>query len=152
FLLISAGNLASLIPVTDICYLGFAFRDADEGVRIMSGPLGGYLSQEIVAKNIYPLRTIWDSGMSQIGGLRPIRTPADLAGFKIRVPESRITIDLFKGLGATPTPISQSEVYTSLQTKLIDGQQSPLVSLETAKFYEVEKYVSLTNHGFSGTW
>src|SRR6202035_4959644 len=114
--LISAGNLATLVPPVDIVNLGFAFQDEDEAARVGNGALGDYLRSVSAAKGIYPLRTVWQAGMFHIAsGSHPIRTPDDLHGFKLRVVESRIQIDLFKGLGATPTPLSFGEIYTALQ-------------------------------------
>ena len=151
--LISAGNLATVVPAADIANLGFAFADEEEAARVMSGPLGAYVRTEAAAKGIYAFRSIWEAGMFEIGsGSRPIRVPDDLHGFKLRVVESRIQIDLFKGLGATPTPLSFNEIYTSLQTKIIDGVAAPLVSFEASRFYEVQKYMSMTNHAWSGLW
>jgi TRAP-type transport system periplasmic protein len=151
FFLIAAPNIASVVPMADICFLGFAFKDPDEGLRAMNGALGGYLRDEIAAKELHALRSLWGSGMFEIGSnSHPIRTPDDLQGFKIRVSAGKINVDLFKTLGASPLPLNFTEVYTSLQTKIIDGTSTPLVTMETARLYEVQKYISLTNHGWSG--
>jgi tripartite ATP-independent transporter DctP family solute receptor len=153
FYLASPGNLAAVVPAVDICFLGFAYKDPDEAVRTMDGPLGTFLRRETAAKGLQALRSMWDSGMNQIGSnSHPIRTPDDLRGFKVRIAESKITVDLFKTLGASPTPLGQGEVYTALQTKVIDGETSPLVTLEAERFYEVNKYISMTNHQWIGEW
>jgi tripartite ATP-independent transporter DctP family solute receptor len=152
-LFVNPGNLAAVVPVANIGYLGFAFKDVDEGVRAMDGALGVYVRDEIAAKGIHTLRNIWDSGMLQIlSGIRPVRTPDDLRGFKIRVLASKIQSDLFKDLGATPTSITLGEIYTALQTKVVDGTTAPLVTIETAHWYEVQKYCSLTNHAWTAEW
>ncbi len=83
---------------------------------------------------------------------RPIVTPQDLQGFKIRVPISSIYTSLFKALGAAPTSINLGEVYSALQTHICDGQENPLIVVDTTKFYEVQKYVSMTNHIWDGNW
>ena len=152
-LFVNPGNLAAVVPAANIGYLGFAFKDVDEGLRAMDGPLGVYVRDEIAAKGIHVLRSIWDSGMLQIiSSIRPVRTPDDLRGFKIRVLASKIQSDLFKDLGATPTSITLGEIYTALQTKVIDGTTGPLVTIETAHWYEVQKYCSLTNHAWTSEW
>ena len=150
FLFTYPGNLASVVPVAGIAFVGFVFKDEDDGLRAMDGPLGEYLGNEAAAKNLYVARSWWDSAMSTVGSnAHPIRTPDDFRGFKIRVAEGRIFSDLFKVLGASPTVLSLAEVYTALQTRLIDGEIAGLVTIEAARWYEVNKYVSLTNHTWS---
>ena len=153
FFLISPGNLASVVPLADVGYLGFAYRDADEGLRTIDGPVGDYLRQEVANKGMYMLRSSWNSGMYVVGSNpRPIQSPDDLHGFKLRVVEGRISQDLFKTLGASPVPMSANEIYTSLQTKIIDGEALVLLTIFVQKFYEVNKYVSITNHAWGGIW
>jgi TRAP-type transport system periplasmic protein len=96
---------------------------------------------------------MWDNGFRQISSsAKAINSPADLSGFKIRVPVSPIWVSLFKAFGAAPASLNFSELYTALQTKVVDGQENPLTLLESAKFYEVQKYCSLTNHMWDGFW
>jgi TRAP-type transport system periplasmic protein len=153
FFLIGIGNIASVVPAANISSLGFAFKDEDEGLRIMAGPLGDFVRTEITAKGMHGLRMLWDGGMKDVcSASRPIRVPEDLRGFKIRVNGSRILTDLFKDLGASPTPLSFDEIYTALQTKLVNGNDASLVTIETARFFEVAKYCSLTHHAWAGTW
>ena len=150
FALVSAGTLATIVPLADISFLGFAFNDEGQGLQAMDGPLGDYVLDQTAAKGLYAFREIWNAGMGQLClGMHPIRTPDDLHGIKVRVAQSRILFDLFKTLGATPTPIEMGEIYTALQMKLIDGVSSPLVTMETSRWYEVTKFVSLTNHSWS---
>jgi TRAP-type transport system periplasmic protein len=153
FFLISPANLAAVVPAVDISFLGFAYRDAAEGLHVMDGPLGTYEREQIASKGMYAMRTHWDSGMFQIGSnSHPIRNPDDLHSFKVRVPPSRITLDLFTTLGASPIPTSTAELYMALQTRLVDGESGPMVTIETQRWYEVNKYISLTNHQWSGLW
>ena len=153
FFLIAPGNLSSVVPVFDISLLGFAYKDEDDGLRVIDGPLGAYLRQESAAKGLHTLRTVWNSGMFQLSSsAHPIRNPDDLRGFKVRVTESKITLDLFRNLGASPVAVSFNEVYMALQTKLVDGNSTPLVQVEASRFYEVQKYLSLTNHQWSPIW
>jgi TRAP-type transport system periplasmic protein len=153
FAMLSPGITSGFVPTSDICNIGFAFKDDDEGLRAMDGPLGEYVRKEFVTKGIYAGRNIWAAGMRQLtNSVRPIRTPDDMAGLKLRVVESKIVIGLFKTLGASPTPMSLGETYTALQTKILDGQEQPLAALESSRFYEVQKYLSLTNETWGSLW
>lgn len=153
FVLGSPLVLQGLIPAAGISVVGFAFKDADEGLRVLDGPLGDYLRKEFESKGFYSPGKAWDSGVSVItSSVRPIREADDLKGFKIRVAPSKITVDMFKTLGANPVPVSANEVYTALQTKLVDGEDAPIGTIEARRDYEVQKYLSLTNHSWSCLW
>jgi TRAP-type transport system periplasmic protein len=153
FLLTNPGNLASIIPASDISYLGFAYKDAQEALRVTDGPLGEYIRKEAGTKGLYVFRKYWDGGMVEVSlNARPVRVPEDLRGLKIRVLASKIQIDMFKEFGASPTPLNINEVYTALQTNVIDGAASPLAAIQASRFFEVQKYVSMTNHAWSGNW
>lgn len=92
----------------------------------------------------------WENGFRQItNNTRPINTPADLAGLKIRTPSSEWRVAMFKEWGANPTPMSFSEVFVALQTGTMDGQENPLTNITGANFQEVQKYLSLTGHVYS---
>jgi tripartite ATP-independent transporter DctP family solute receptor len=96
---------------------------------------------------------VWDNGFRQItSSLREIRTPDDLKGFKIRVPQAPMLTSLFKALGAGPAPINFNELYSALQTKVVEGQENPLAIIATARLYEVQKSCSLTGHVWDGYW
>ncbi len=152
FISVSPGTVSSVVPVANMFYVGFAFKDAEEAYRTMEGPLGAYIGREMTAKGVHAL-SVWDLGMFEIGlNPRPIRTPEDMRGLKLRVVDSRIVVDLFRALGASPVPLSPNEMYTALQTKVIDGEMLSLVTIEARRFYEVNKYISLTNHLWSTAW
>lgn len=143
--------LSSLVGVAAISGLGFAFKDSETAWAAMDGDLGALVRREIRQRNLTPLDKIWDGGFRQItSGTKPIASAADLSGFKIRVPVSPLWTSMFKAFGAAPTAINFSEVYSALQTKVVDGQETPLVSIDTAKLYEVQKFCSLTNHMWDG--
>ncbi len=92
-------------------------------------------------------------GLRQLtNSAKPIVTASDLAGLKMRTPPSRITLDLFRTLGANPTPLDFAEAYTALQTHLVDGTELPLTTIATSRFYEVQKYLSIANHTWAGYW
>jgi TRAP-type C4-dicarboxylate transport system substrate-binding protein len=85
-----------------------------------------------------------------VSGEKPIKTPEDLRGFKIRVPNSPILISLFKSLQASPTSMNVNKVYAALQTRVVDGQENPLTVTATRNFNEVQKYCAVTNHSWDG--
>lgn len=145
--------LASLVNLAAINGLGFAFKDSDTAWAAMDGDLGDLVRKEIRLRGLTPMDKIWDSGYRQVtSGIKPINSADDLSGFKIRVPISPLWTSLFKAFGAAPTGINFGEVYSALQTKIVDGQETPLVSINSAKLYEVQKYCSMTNHMWDGYW
>ena len=152
-LVLGGSNLAPVVPIADISNLGYAGKDAEEVLRVMDGPLGEYVRSEALARGIYAFSPMWDGGMYQLGLTpRPVRAPEDLHGLKIRCATSKIAVELLHTLGAVPSPIIITEAYSGLQTKLIDGESAPLVLIETSRLFEVNKYISLTNHAWSGEW
>ncbi|WP_376960419.1 TRAP transporter substrate-binding protein [Azospirillum sp. A26] len=145
--------LSTLVPVASINGMGFAFKDYDAVWKAMDGQLGGVIRKGFDKAGLHAFERIWDNGFRQITtATKPITGPADLAAFKIRVPVSPVYVSLFKGLGASPTSINLGEVYAALQTGVVDGQENPLVVADTAKFYEVQKFCSITNHVWDGSW
>ena len=151
FLLMSGGLLSALSPVTGIYNTAFIFKNYDEVWPAMDGPLGAYVRGFVERVNLHALPKLWNNGFRQVtAGAKAIHTPDDLQGFKIRVPVSRIFVSLFRGLGASPTSLNFSELYSALQTGVVDGQENALVLIENAKLFEVQKYVSLTNHIWDG--
>jgi tripartite ATP-independent transporter DctP family solute receptor len=145
--------LAILVPAAAINGIGFAFKDYGQVWPAMDGKLGAYIRGEIAKRGLVAFDKQWDNGYRQItSSTRPIRTPEDLNGFKIRVPPSPLWTGLFKAFGASPTSINFSEVYSALQTRLVDGEENPLAVIDAAKLYEVQKYLSVTNHMWDGFW
>ncbi|SIQ28873.1 MULTISPECIES: TRAP transporter substrate-binding protein [Acidiphilium] len=145
--------LSSLVPSAAIDNVGFAFKNIETAWKALDGKVGDVVRADIMKAGVYPMRRIWDEGFRQITtSTTPIKTPADLKGFKIRVPPSPISVSLFKYLGAAPTSLNIAELYTALQTKVVDGQENPLGLIETQKYYQVQKYCSMTNHMWVGYW
>lgn len=145
--------LNSVVPLASIENLAYAFPNRDAVFHAMDGELGKVIRDEIQSKGIVVFENIWENGFRDITtSTKPIRNVNDLAGLKIRVSPGKIRIDTFQSLGASPTPISLSELYTSLQTHVVDGQENPLLLIEQQKFYEVQKYVSMSDHIWSGYW
>ncbi len=153
FFNLSSLILATLVPVSGITSVGFAFKNYDEVWKTMDGELGDHIRAEIAKTPIFTVSKIWDNGFRHVtSSTREIRTPADLKGFKLRVPPAPPLTSLFKALDASPTPINFNEVYTSLQTKVVEGQENPLAIIATTRLYEVQKSCSLTGHVWDGYW
>ncbi len=153
FFTLSGLILSTLTPATAINGIGFAFPDYATVWKAMDGELGKYVRAQIAKANLVVMEKIWDNGFRQItSSTRPINTPDDLRDFKIRVPVSPLWTSMFQALGAAPTSINFNEVYSSLQTRVVDGQENPLAVIATAKLYEVQKFCSLTNHMWDGFW
>ena len=145
--------LATLVPSAAIDNIGFAFKSADVAWQALDGAVGDLVRADIAKTGLHAMTRIWDEGFREItSGTKPIKTVDDLQGFKIRVPPSPISLSLFQSLGAAPVTINASELYTSLQTKVADGQENPLGNIQTMKLDQVQKYCSLTNHMWVGYW
>lgn len=153
FFTLSGLILATLVPPASINGVGFAFKDYDQVWRAMDGKLGAFVRAEIAKRGLLPMERIWDNGFRQTTtSTKPVVSPADLRGMKLRVPVSPLWTSMFAALGAAPASINFSEVYSALQTRIVDGQENPLALIHTAKLYEVQKHCSLTNHMWDGYW
>ena len=145
--------LSTLIPTASLTGVGFAFTSYDKVWAAMDGEVGKFIRGNIEKVGLVPFEAMWDNGFRQItSSTRPINTPDDLKNFKIRVPVVPLWVAMFSAFGAAPTSIPLNEAYSALQTKIADGQENPLALIESAKFYEVQKYCSLTNHAWDGFW
>jgi tripartite ATP-independent transporter DctP family solute receptor len=153
FFTLSGLILSTLVPAASINGIGFAFPDYATVWKAMDGELGAYVRQQIAKANLVAMDKIWDNGFRQTtSSTKPINAPDDLKGFKIRVPVSPLWTSMYKAFDSAPTSINFNEVYTALQTKVVDGQENPLAIISTAKLNEVQKYCSLTNHMWDGFW
>ena len=146
--------LASILPVAAVNGMGFAFKDYAQVWTAIDGDLGDYVRSQIAAKaGLVPMEKRWDLGFRQITtSTKPVEKAADLSGLKLRVPGAPALVSLFTALGASPVSMQFGEVYTSLQTKVVDGQENPLSQIDAGKFYEVQKYCSISNHVWDGHW
>jgi tripartite ATP-independent transporter DctP family solute receptor len=143
--------LAAKNPACGIFGVGYAFIGYDHIWQAMDGELGDHLRRIAEQIGLHCVHNCYDHGFREITTrTKPIRSPADLKGFKIRLPFAPFPIALFQHFGASPTPINGGEIYSSLQTGVVDGQENPLILIDTARFYEVQKYCSLTNHTWAG--
>ena len=151
FFTLSGLILATLVPPASINGVGFAFKNYDQVWAAMDGKLGAYVRAEIAKRGLYAFDKVFDNGFRQTtSSSKPITTAADLKGFKIRVPVSPLWTSMFQALGASPASINFAEVYSALQTKIVDGQENPLSLIEAAKLYEVQKHCAMTNHMWDG--
>ncbi|MGI4777373.1 MAG: TRAP transporter substrate-binding protein [Janthinobacterium lividum] len=152
FLTMPGVVLANLVPMASLNSVGFAFPDYPAVWKAMDGEMGKFMRSHIAKANLHVFDRIWDNGFRHITANKPINTPADLNELKIRVPVSPLLLSLFKTLKASPTGINFNELYSSLQTRLVDAQENPLPIIESAKIYEVQKNCALTGHVWDGYW
>lgn len=146
--------LASILPVAAVNGMGFAFKDYAQVWAAIDGDLGTYIRSQIAAKaGLVPMERRWDLGFRHItNGIKSINSASDLEGMKLRVPGAPALVALFRALGAYPVSMQFGEVYTSLQTHVVDGEENPLSVIDAGKFYEVQKFCTLTAHVWDGYW
>ena len=141
-----AGNFDPKMKIFD---LPFLFKDREQAIKVLDGPIGEKLLDGMSSQGLVGL-SFWENGFRNLtNSKRPIEKPEDIQGLKIRTMENPIHMDAWKSLGALPTPMAFAEVFTALQQGTIDGQENPLAIISTSRLYEVQKYVALTNHNYS---
>ncbi|KJC59293.1 ABC transporter substrate-binding protein [Bradyrhizobium sp. LTSPM299] len=147
-------TLSILVPLSGLPSIGFAFQSYDQVWAAMDGGVGDVVREAIGKTGVVPLKKVWDNGFRQItsSSSRQLNSVDDFKGFKIRVPVTALLTSLFSGLGALPSSISYNELYSALQTHIVEGQENPLAQVSTGKLYEVQKYCALSNHCWSGYW
>lgn len=150
FTSMATGIVASINKPFMVFDLPFLFNNAQEAYAIADGPIGTKLQADLAASGVIGLG-IWDLGFRNMtNSKRPITRAEDIQGLKIRIIGSPIFVDLFNTLGANPVPMTFGEVYGALESKAIDGQDNPVAVIESAKFAEVQKYLSITKHVYTG--
>ena len=142
---------ATVVPVAAIDSVAFAFPSYQAAWAASDGSLGKLIRTAIAkAIDVYPLDKAWDAGFKQMcNGLRTINGPDEVKGLKVRVADAPMTIDLYRALGASPVAINVNELYTSLQTHLVDGADLALGTFQSGKYYEVQRYLAITNHSWT---
>ncbi|MET4590773.1 DctP family TRAP transporter solute-binding subunit [Arthrobacter sp. 754] len=145
-LILSTSVYASVVPEMNAISIPYLFKDTTEEAAFLTGEPGKALKDKLAAKDTVALSFLTRTGREITNSVRPITQPSDLKGLKIRVPGNPLWTDYFSKLGASPTTMAFSEVFTGLQTGTINGQENPIEVPWTNKFSEVQKYVSLTNH------
>jgi tripartite ATP-independent transporter DctP family solute receptor len=146
------GNVfGPLVPVTEMPGLPFIFKNSEEVFTALDVDLGDQIRGELLGKGIYAFRRGFDNGFHHLTtSTKPIRTVDDLVGMKIRTPVQKMTVDFFETLGAKPMTFTLSELYRVCKDRTVDGQTDPLGLVLLLKLYEVQTYLSLTNHWWSG--
>lgn len=143
---ITGESLQNWAPKAALLALPYAYRSLEHMDEVAAGEIGDQIEAEIIANaDIRPL-TYFARGPRNLSANRPITTPAELNGFKLRVPNVPLFVTAWQALGANPTPMAFSEVFTSLQNGTIEGQENPLALFQSGGFYEVQKTVNLTEH------
>lgn len=145
----NAGLLSGVEKNFVLLDLPFLFGTPQEADAVMDGPVGKALADKLPEKGLIGL-AYWELGFRELtNNRRPVAKLSDIAGLKIRVVQSPIYIDLFNALGANAVPLPFPELYTALETGTVDGQENPPPSILSAKFNEVQKYMTLTNHTYN---
>lgn len=149
--LMSDGILSNVVPLAAIENVAFAFTSYKQAFDAMDGLLGGQMRAAIAKADLYPFAKIWCSGFKQVvNSVRPLNVPNDFKGLKFRVPPSPMETALFRAVDASAVPINFAETYVAMQTHLVDGASLPIATVETSKIFEVQKYLTKTNHIFTG--
>lgn len=146
---IASGVIANFFPSAMVTDIPFLFPSGEVAWKVLDGPFGDKLRKAFLKETGMRCLTFSEVGFRNFtNNTRPIRTPADMKGLKIRVQETPLYITLIKALGASPTPIAFTELYTSLQTKVVDGEENPIPTILMSKFAEVQKYLTLDGHNY----
>jgi len=142
------GPITSFEPKFGALTMPFAFRDIDHMLKVFSGPIGKQLDEAFIKdKNVHVL-SIWARAPRNLTANKEIKSPDDLQGYKIRVPVQTTSVETWKRLGAVPTAMNLSELYSALQQGLVGAQENPLDLILTSSFYQVQKYVMETRHSY----
>ena len=145
----NSGILASQVKDFEVYDFPFMFASSKEADAVVDGPFGKKMHAKLEPKGLVGL-TYWELGFRQItNSKRAINKVEDAEGLKLRVIPNAINVDWVKALGANPTPLAFPEVYAALEQKAIDGQENPLTVIAANKFFEVQKYLTLTNHQYN---
>jgi len=144
----SQGAAAAVVPEYAAFGMPFLFSSADQAFKLLDGPLGKELGDKSAAKNLVVLG-YWDNGIRHVSNSKkPVLSPADMKGLKVRTPPDAVTIDIMTALGAETQQIKFAELYVALEQGVVDGQENPLANIYASKLYEVQKFISLTGHKF----
>ena len=142
---------ATAAPLSSTFSIPFAFKNYEQIWRAADGKLGQLLRKDLEKAGYLSTNRILDNGFHEITSSKgPINSIADLQGFKMRAPPSPIQVSMWKAIGSAPTSMNFSELYTALQTGVVDGQEASTSLMKTTRLYEVQKYLSLTSHLWDG--
>jgi tripartite ATP-independent transporter DctP family solute receptor len=141
--------MSSVADEFGVFEMPYIIKDREHMKRVQ-GAIGESVLQKAVNNKGYQILAYWENGFRNItNNTRPINTPEDLKGVKLRTPKGAWRVKMFKLYGANPTPMAFSEVFTALKTNVIDGQENPYAQIWSAKFQEVQKYLSITGHVYT---
>ncbi len=145
--MVTVGFMSSYDQFLNIFELPYLYRDHFHSYKVFDGPIGEDVKKRIEAKTDFKPLAFFEAGVRHLtNSRRPIKTPEDLKGLKIRVPQSKVNMDGLAAMGATPVAMAFPEVYSALQQKVVDGQENPYTMPWNFKFYEAQKYLSKTGH------
>lgn len=147
---ITDAKLAYLVPALHLLDLPFLFADVNQVHQVLDGKVGQQLAADLADKGVVELGFADAGFRNVINNVRPINTPADLKGIKLRVQPDKIFVDSFKALGANPVPLAWGQTFSATQRHVVDGLEIPLAVIYANKYQEVTKYLSLTHHTFNG--
>jgi len=148
-----APSLAKFAPLGlkefEVFDLPFIFDDYKELHKVTQGPVGAKLLKKLETKGLIGL-AYWDNGFKVMSANKPLKEPGDFRGLKMRIQSSKVLDSQMRAVGAMPQVLAFSEVYQALQTGVVDGTENPPSNLYTQKMHEVQKYVTMSNHGYLG--
>ena len=145
----STATLVGIVKDFGVYDLPFLFNNEAEADAVLDGPFGQKLAARLQEKNLVGL-VYWENGFRNLTNTkRPVTKLEDLKGVKLRVMQNPVYIDMFNSFGANAVPLPYSELFTALETSTVDGQENPVTTIESGKFYEVQKYLSITKHVYS---
>lgn len=148
---VSTGPIAAFVPQFDVFDLPFLFKDKATAFKVVDGPIGKELLDKLPAVGMIGFN-YWENGFRHLtNNKREVKTLEDIKGLKIRTLESKIHVDTWKQLGANPTPMSFSQLYTALEQGVVDGQENPFGNVVSNKFNEVQKYLTTTGHVYNAS-
>ena len=145
----STATLVGLVPEMAVWDTPFLFSSAKEADAVLDGPVGDKIKAKLEAKGMVGL-VYWENGFRNLtNSKRPVARLEDLNDIKLRVMQNNVFLDSFKALGANAVPLPYSEMFTALETRAVDGHENPYNTIVSSKFYEVQKYLTVTNHVYS---
>lgn len=145
----SSSPLVGIVPALGVFDLPFLFKSNEEAYAVMDGEFGDFIDEKLLEAGLVNL-AYWENGFRNVSNSKqPITKWEDFEGMKLRVMQNNIFLDSFANFGANATPMSFGEVFSALETKAIDAQENPYVTIDTSKFFEVQKYISETKHAYT---
>ena len=145
----STGPVGNFVPETRIVDIPYLFRDYDHARKVLDGPIGQDILTKFPAKGLVAISWMENGFRHITNSKRPVKTPDDVKGLKIRTMENKVHMEAFKAMGSLPTPMAMQEVFTALQTGTVDGQENPVPVILSNKLYTVQKHFTMTGHVYS---